>query len=119
MLTTPQRKQARLGLPSGGAFPVVSSGYRARFLSYRDDKTSSPLFLLGDAVTVLKDLPDEMIDLCMTSPPYWGQRAYHSGGIGAEEDYQDFIVRLCEVFSEVKRILKPMGSFWLNIGDTY
>ncbi len=112
-------KQSSLSFLANSPFPIISSGYQGSFLSYLDNKTSSPLFLLGDALTVLKDLPDETIDFCMTSPPYWGQRAYHNGGLGSEEDYQDFIVQLCEVFGEVKRILKPTGSFWLNIGDTY
>jgi site-specific DNA-methyltransferase (adenine-specific) len=55
----------------------------------------------------------------MTSPPYWGKREYHNGGIGLERDYRDFINNLTAVFAEVKRVLKPTGSFWLNIGDSY
>lgn len=55
----------------------------------------------------------------MTSPPYWGKREYTNGGIGLETDYLDFIDRLVTVFSQVKRVLKPKGSFWLNVGDTY
>jgi site-specific DNA-methyltransferase (adenine-specific) len=55
----------------------------------------------------------------MTSPPYWGKREYANGGIGREDDYREFVQRLAEVFSELKRVLKPAGSFWLNIGDSY
>jgi len=55
----------------------------------------------------------------MTSPPYWGKREYEGGGIGLEADYRDFIVNVCSVFGEVRRVLKPTGSFWLNIGDSY
>lgn len=55
----------------------------------------------------------------MTSPPYWGKREYHNGGIGLERDYTDFIGNLLDVFAEVKRVLKEPGSFWLNIGDSY
>jgi site-specific DNA-methyltransferase (adenine-specific) len=55
----------------------------------------------------------------MTSPPYWGKREYTNGGIGLEADYRDFIDRLAAVFARVKRVLKPTGSFWLNIGDSY
>ncbi len=55
----------------------------------------------------------------MTSPPYWGKREYEGGGIGLEPDYRDFVRHLAAVFLELKRVLKPEGSFWLNIGDTY
>ena len=55
----------------------------------------------------------------MTSPPYWGKRQYGNGGIGMEKEYHDFIAAVAAVCEEVKRVLKPTGSFWLNIGDTY
>ena len=53
----------------------------------------------------------------MTSPPYWGKREYANRGIGLEGDYRDFIRNLTAICAEVKRVLKPEGSFWLNIGD--
>ena len=118
-MTTSQAQQSSPGLPLGESLPLISSAYRSRFLSYLATKTASPLLLLGDAVTALRELPDETIDCCMTSPPYWGQRVYRNGGIGTEEGHQEFIARLCQVFGEVRRILKPAGSFWLNIGDSY
>jgi DNA modification methylase len=80
---------------------------------------ASPLFLLGDALPVLQYLPDESIDCCMTSPPYWGKRQYSNGGLGLEEDYEDYITKLVTIFAQVKRVLKPEGSFWFNIGDSY
>jgi site-specific DNA-methyltransferase (adenine-specific) len=55
----------------------------------------------------------------MTSPPYWGKREYESGGIGLELDHRDFVRHLADVFLELKRVIKPEGSFWLNIGDSY
>jgi DNA modification methylase len=55
----------------------------------------------------------------MTSPPYWGKREYQGGGIGMEDSHEDFISSLLHVCREVYRTLKPTGSFWLNIGDTY
>jgi site-specific DNA-methyltransferase (adenine-specific) len=55
----------------------------------------------------------------MTSPPYWGHRQYSGGGIGLEASFPEYIANLCRVFSEVHRVLKPTGSFWLNIGDSY
>jgi DNA modification methylase len=55
----------------------------------------------------------------MTSPPYWGQRAYSGGGIGLEPSWQDYVENLLVIIAEVQRVLKPTGSFWLNIGDAY
>jgi DNA modification methylase len=55
----------------------------------------------------------------MTSPPYWGHRAYSGGGIGLETTSGEYVRRLLAVFAELKRVLKPTGSFWLNIGDAY
>jgi site-specific DNA-methyltransferase (adenine-specific) len=78
-----------------------------------------PLLLLGDARNVLGQLPGACVDFAMTSPPYWGKREYENGGVGLESDYRDFVRHLAEVSLEVKRVLKPDGSFWLNLGDTY
>src|SRR5690349_15691510 len=78
-----------------------------------------PLFLAGDAVEVLRPCPADAIDFCMPSPPYWGQRAYAGGGIGREATPGDYVRHLLAVFAEVKRVLKPAGSFWLNLGDAY
>ncbi|WP_395696803.1 DNA-methyltransferase [Methylocella sp.] len=55
----------------------------------------------------------------MTSPPYWGQREYDNFGIGRESTVDAYIEQLCSVFDEVARVLKPSGSLWLNVGDTY
>ena len=128
----------------------------------------------GDALEVLKTFPDECIDMCITSPPYWGLRDYGTaewdGGdktcdhmsakeksrydysldsspiqkptkgtdaprwkaecpdcgaikideqIGLEETPEEFINNLCDIFDEVKRVLRPHGSCWVNLGDTY
>jgi len=97
----------------------VSCGYGEAFNAYQRRGTSNPLLLHGDAVTVLCALPDACIDFAMTSPPYWGKREYENGGIGLEDDYRDYVKHLAAVFAEVKRVLKPEGSFWLNIGDSY
>jgi DNA modification methylase len=76
--------------------------------------------LTGDALTVLKTFPDASVDCCVTSPPYYGLRDYGvSGQIGLEETPDLYIERLTAVFMEVYRILKPSGSLWLNIGDSY
>lgn len=86
---------------------------------YINGKRIAPLWIVGNALSVLKGFPDSCIDCCMTSPPYWRKRQYANGGIGLEDDYHDYISRLADVFAEVYRVLKPTGSFWLNIGDSY
>lgn len=74
----------------------------------------------GDCLEILKQLPDESIDCCVTSPPYYGLRDYGvDGQIGLEETPEDYIKKLTEVFHEVKRVLKNDGTLWVNIGDTY
>ena len=86
---------------------------------YIYNNNMSPLFLTGNALEVLAQIPDETINFCMTSPPYWGQRQYEQAGIGLEEDYTVYIKNLVEVLDQVKRVLKASGSLWLNIGDSY
>ncbi len=68
----------------------------------------------------LKKLPDNSIDCCVTSPPYFGLRDYgHEEQIGAEETPELFVESMIKVFSEVNRVLKPEGTLWLNLGDSY
>ncbi len=100
---------------------LISSGPTVsdNLVEYLSMPKVSPLFVLGDALEVLKSFPSGLFDCCMTSPPYWGKREYANRGIGLEKDYRDFIDNLCAVCAEVKRVLKPSGSFWLNIGDSY
>ena len=76
--------------------------------------------ICGDAAEVLKTLPQGSVNMCVTSPPYYGLRDYGEGGqIGLEQTPQEYIGRLTEVFDEVKRVLADDGTLWLNIGDTY
>ena len=98
---------------------AIQTAYATDFVDYQSAKSHQPLFLCGNALHVLRDLPAESIDFCMTSPPYWGQRQYASVGIGEEAGYKDYVRDLAAVCGEVKRVLKKTGSFWLNIGDTY
>lgn len=98
---------------------IVCKDITSNFLSYIKSYELSPLFLMGDASSVLQHLPGNSIDFCMTSPPYWSQREYSNGGLGLEDNFQDYITKLAAIFAQVKRVLKPEGSFWLNIGDTY
>lgn len=73
-----------------------------------------------DCLQGLKRLPDNSIDCCVTSPPYYALRDYGvDGQIGLEETPEEYIQKLTEVFMEVHRVLKPEGTLWLNIGDSY
>lgn len=76
--------------------------------------------ICGDALTVLRSLPDKYCRCCVTSPPYFNLRDYGvSGQIGLEPTLQDYIARLVEVFEEVKRVLTDDGTLWINIADSY
>lgn len=114
---------------------------------------STQRVIIGNSLEVLKGMEPESIDVCVTSPPYWGLRDYGSepvvwggnddcdhewggggegmtadtcvrcgawrGQLGLEPSPFDYIEHLCMVFDEVKRVLKPTGACWVNIGDTY
>jgi len=76
--------------------------------------------LVGDALEKLKELPDDSVDTAMTSPPYWGLRDYgEEDQLGLEDNPEQYVENLTEVFNELKRVLKPSGTFYLNIDDTY
>jgi len=73
-----------------------------------------------DCLSGLKALPDECVDCVVTSPPYWGLRDYGTEGqLGLEPTFQEYINKLCDIFDEVKRVLKKEGTVWVNLGDTY
>jgi DNA modification methylase len=86
---------------------------------YLSNSSVVPLFLCGDAEGVLQEIPSDSIDFAMTSPPYWGKREYATEGVGGEPTHQEYVSNLLAVFANVRRVLKPTGSFWLNIGDAY
>lgn len=68
----------------------------------------------------MNTLESESVDCCVTSPPYYGLRDYGvDGQIGLEETLEEYISKLVMVFDEVRRVLKPKGTLWLNMGDTY
>lgn len=76
--------------------------------------------LLGDCLERLKELPDGIVDMCITSPPYYGLRDYGvDGQIGLEENPEEYIDKLVEVFREVGRVLRNDGTLLVNIGDSY
>lgn len=76
--------------------------------------------LCGDALEMLRTLPDNSVHCCVTSPPYYVLRDYGvDGQIGREDTPAQYVARLTDVFSEVRRVLRPSGTLWLNIADTY
>jgi DNA modification methylase len=85
----------------------------------KKNNSISPCFVCGDSLKVLKKLPANSIDCVVTSPPYYMKRQYLGGGIGLEPTYQEYIKDLLAIVQEVYRVLKPTGSFWLNLGDSY
>jgi DNA modification methylase len=74
----------------------------------------------GDCREVLANLPDQSVDCCVTSPPYFGLRDYgRKAQIGLEPTPEEFVETLVEVFREVRRVLRDDGTVWLNLGDSY
>lgn len=74
----------------------------------------------GEAKEILMQFPDNCIDCVITSPPYWNLRDYKSDKqLGLEKDYNLYIDRLCDIFDEIKRVLKNTGTCWVNLGDNY
>ncbi len=74
----------------------------------------------GDALDVLRTMPDELAHCCITSPPYWGLRDYGvAGQLGLESTPEEFVAKMVEVFREVRRVLRGDGTCWVNMGDSY
>ena len=137
-------------------------------------ETKSGVLYCGDVLATLRSLPDEIVNCCVTSPPYWGLRDYgtatwvggsaecdHRGKpfatkanvnrntngsndtknqedrefykeqcpkcgairkdqqLGLEKTPEEYVARMVDVFREVRRVLKPDGTLWLNLGDSY
>ena len=86
---------------------------------YQIDEIKNKI-ICGDALSELKKFPNESMDCVMTSPPYWALRDYGiKGQLGLEPTFQEYITKLCDIFDEVKRVLKKTGTCWVNMGDTY
>ena len=76
--------------------------------------------LVGDCRERLREMPAASAHTCVTSPPYWCLRDYGvDGQLGIEETPEAFLHAMVEVFREVRRVLRPDGTLWLNMGDTY
>lgn len=76
--------------------------------------------LEGDCRDLLRTLPEESVQCCVTSPPYWGLRDYGvEGQLGLERTPEEYVAAMVEVFRDVRRVLRPDGMLWLNLGDSY
>ena len=81
---------------------------------------SENIIINRDCLLALRDLPDESVNCCVTSPPYYALRDYGMDAqIGREDSPEEYIRRLVLVFREVRRVLTADGTLWLNIADTY
>jgi site-specific DNA-methyltransferase (adenine-specific) len=78
------------------------------------------MLVLGDALDVLRAMPDESVDEFATSPPYFRQRDYGvPGQIGQEGTVRQYLERLLPVFDEGRRVLRPEGTCFVNLGDKH
>ena len=73
-----------------------------------------------DALYALRELPSESVHCAVTSPPYYALRDYGlDAQIGREDTPKQYIEKLTDVFRELRRVLRPDGTLWLNIADPY
>jgi DNA modification methylase len=76
--------------------------------------------LQGDALEMLRTLPDQCVNTGITSPPYFGLRNYGiEGQLGLEKTLKEYIANLVSVFQEFRRVLRSDGTLWVVIGDSY
>ena len=83
----------------------------------------------GHVLDRLRELDDDSVQCCITSPPYYGLRDYDvppslwgdgwTGCLGHEKTPDHYVAHLVEVFAEVRRVLRVDGTLWLNLGDSY
>jgi len=83
-------------------------------------ETENGVLYHGNCLAVLKSLPDQHVNCCVTSPPYWRLRDYGvEGQLGLEKTPDEYVEKMVTIFREVLRVLKDDGTLWLNLGDTY
>lgn len=76
--------------------------------------------LVGDALDRVRQLPDDSVDCVVTSPPYFRLRDYgHADQLGLEAHVDRWVDQLQQLMSELRRVLVPTGTIWLNLGDSY
>ena len=79
-------------------------------------RSAMPLYVQGDAVTVMQRIEDASIDCIVTTPPYWRRRSQGTESITATSK-EEFVDELLQAMAQAWRVLKPQGSLWLNMGD--
>lgn len=101
------------------ASPNLGKVTISQLADWEDDLSKPTLSLVpGDARKT--GLPDDSVDLIVTSPPYWNKRDYgHPDQIGQEPTADAYVASILECLSEWRRVLRPHGSVFLNVGDTY
>jgi site-specific DNA-methyltransferase (adenine-specific) len=93
---------------------------RSRIPAPAKIEVSESMVLEGDVAQVLPRLPDACVQCAVTSPPYWGLRDYGiHGQIGLEPTLAAYLHKLTGIFAEARRVLRPDGILWLNVGDGY
>lgn len=105
-------------VPDDGSYKGIDAKL-LRVLNAQPNAAPQFALIQSDALDVLRGMPSNIIDCAITSPPYWQQRAYEAGGIGEEQTVEEYLTDLRAVFRQVHRLLKPSGSLWINIDDTY
>ena len=115
-------REVDVPLPSDGEADTHAEAERTR-------NTPSVDVICGDAIDVLRGMPADSIHAVITSPPYMGLRSYNiptrrwdDGSacvLGDEQTVELYTQHMVEVMRELKRVLHPSGSLWLNIGDSY
>ena len=97
-------------------FEVVEHGLGSSY----DEVVGGSALVGGDALAVMTNMPAQSVQTVVTSPPYWSLRDYGiEGQVGLEESVYGFIDTLADLFDQVHRVLRPNGTLWLNIGDSY
>lgn len=110
--------EARLTAAEDVRNPPSPEAYE--LLGHKLAPTRGVTILVGDVMEQLAALPSDSVDCCVTSPPYWGLRDYGvEGQIGLEPTLGEHLEVMVRVFDEVRRVLKPEGTLWLNYGDCY
>ena len=77
-----------------------------------------PQYYNGEALNLLSRVENNSIDCIVTSPPYWSLRRYGAESINTD-NIDEFIESIVAVMGQLHRVMKPSGSLWLNLADTY
>jgi len=93
---------------------------KSKLASFEYYRTPEGTIYHGDALDVMRLMPDESVQCVVSSPPYWSLRDYGVyGQIGLEKTPEEYITKIVEIFREVRRVLRSDGTLWLNLGSSY